>query len=140
MLIGPSGCGKTTLSQALNSLTLNYRKTQAVEIVQNVIDTPGEYMENRCLYRALAVTAAQADIIIIVQDFDTRQTFPPGFATMFGSKPVYGVVCKLDTAEDEIQLKRAESELRMVGATRIFFTSSVQLKGIIELRNAIESL
>ena len=53
MLIGPSQCGKTSLTQVLRGETLRYQKTQAIVWTPAAIDTPGEYLENRCLYSAL---------------------------------------------------------------------------------------
>ncbi|XOS93529.1 EutP/PduV family microcompartment system protein [Brevibacillus laterosporus] len=63
MLVGRTGCGKTTLTQALMNTELSYRKTQMIETVENIIDTPGEYIENRNYYRALIVTSAECDLI-----------------------------------------------------------------------------
>ena len=47
MIIGPVAAGKTSLIQSLKGEKLHYRKTQAIEFDDRVIDTPGEYMENR---------------------------------------------------------------------------------------------
>ena len=63
LLIGKTGVGKTTLIQRLTGDDLSYRKTQMVEYHLNFIDTPGEYLEHREFYRALIVTAADADYI-----------------------------------------------------------------------------
>ena len=57
MLIGPSQCGKTSLTQGLRGEALHYKKTQAIEWSPMAIDTPGEYLENRCLYSALLTSA-----------------------------------------------------------------------------------
>jgi predicted CopG family antitoxin len=78
-----TGCGKTSFSQVINNRELYYKKTQAIEIVDKVIDTPGEYLENRRLYKALLVSAVDADLIILLQDCTDHQSmFAPGFATM----------------------------------------------------------
>ena len=42
IMVGHVACGKTTLSQRLNGLKQTYQKTQALEFLQNSIDTPGE--------------------------------------------------------------------------------------------------
>ncbi|STR50557.1 putative propanediol utilization protein PduV [Klebsiella oxytoca] len=63
MLIGPSQCGKTSLTQGLRGEALHYKKTQAIEWSPMAIDTPGEYLENRCLYSALLTSACEADVI-----------------------------------------------------------------------------
>ena len=67
MLLGKIGCGKTTLTQRLNEQDVVYAKTQAVSYENNIIDTPGEYIENKFFFRALLVTAAEAEKIIFVQ-------------------------------------------------------------------------
>ena len=57
MLIGPSQCGKTSLTQCMRGEALHYQKTQAIVWSPTTIDTPGEYLENRCLYSALLASA-----------------------------------------------------------------------------------
>ena len=57
LLVGTIGCGKTTLCQALNGMALEYKKTQAIEVVNTTIDTPGEYLEKK---RAFAGPAGHA--------------------------------------------------------------------------------
>ena len=48
ILIGRSTAGKTTLCQRINNEELRYYKTQTVQVInQNMIDTPGEYLERR---------------------------------------------------------------------------------------------
>jgi len=47
MLIGRTGCGKTTLTQKLMDEEVKYKKTQAVTYKSKIIDTPGEYVENK---------------------------------------------------------------------------------------------
>jgi len=59
MLIGSIGAGKTTLSQALIDEIIRYKKTQSIEFGDYIIDTPGEYLDNRVYYNALIVTSAE---------------------------------------------------------------------------------
>lgn len=73
MLVGHTGAGKTTFRQAIYGQAMEYQKTQAVEVVNSTIDTPGEYLENRNLYRALIVTAADADLMVLLQDCTDEQ-------------------------------------------------------------------
>ena len=47
MLIGRVAAGKTTLTQALRGEEIKYFKTQYVNYLDTVIDTPGEYTERR---------------------------------------------------------------------------------------------
>lgn len=134
ILMGNSFCGKTTLCQRLAGKQLVYKKTQAIEVVASAIDTPGEYLENRGMYKALVVTAVEADVILFVQDAtDSRFRFSPGQASMFANL-VVGVVTKTDLAT-EAQVEQAESLLRLAGASRVFRVSAVTGEGMEELTN-----
>ncbi len=137
MLVGQTGAGKTTLCQALYGEELRYQKTQAVEIIHSAIDTPGEYLENRRLYHALIVTAAEADLVVLLQNCADEQCwFAPGFAGMFG-KPVIGLVTKTDLAENENVLREAEEKLNLAGCQKIFQISSTENIGIREVKTYI---
>ncbi|WP_214658948.1 EutP/PduV family microcompartment system protein [Candidatus Formimonas warabiya] len=96
MLIGPTGAGKTTLSHALTGSTDQARKTQMIHFVGDFMDTPGEYLEIPRFYRALLVSAQQADRILLVVAADKPELqLPHGFAQAF-SRPVIGVINKID--------------------------------------------
>lgn len=129
ILIGRSMAGKTTLCQYLGNEALRYKKTQTVEIVnQNMIDTPGEYLERRYFRGALQVTAADADYIVMVQDATERGTmFPPGYSSGFGKHAV-GVVTKSDIASEK-DIEDAKKYLKLAGAQEIFVTSSYKGTG-----------
>jgi ethanolamine utilization protein EutP len=91
MLVGKTGSGKTTLAQRINGMDINYKKTQMILFEDNIIDTPGEYIENKFYYKALTVTASNADIIAFVQSaLDEDTLFPPKFSTMFTGKRIIG--------------------------------------------------
>lgn len=134
MLIGQSQCGKTSLLQRLQGEPMQYQKTQALGYFDCAIDTPGEYLENRCLYSALITTSCDADIIALVQSADCQQGFffAPMFATAF-NKPVIGIITKADTAKDEAALSFATNQLRQAGAEYLFVTSSITGDGISPL-------
>lgn len=137
ILIGKTGSGKTTLCQQLHGQVMEYRKTQAIDIYDHAIDTPGEYIENRFYYRALIVTAADADVIGLVQDCtETDSFFPPSFGSVF-SKPVIGIVTKKDCAKSSEDIQLAEEHLRAAGANPIFITSSSTHEGIAEILKLI---
>ena len=136
MIIGSTSCGKTTFCQALNKLPMDYKKTQTVEVYYNTIDTPGEYLDNRNLYRALLVTSVEAEVIILMQDCtDERCMFAPSFSTMFNNKPVYGIVSKIDLSKDKNQIELAKEKLLLAGAEKVFEISSAKGKGIETVRN-----
>jgi len=130
ILMGMSGCGKTTLIQALHGEALQYDKTQTVERHLQFIDTPGEYMERRYLYRALIVTAADAELIGLVQDVGREVSWiPPAFATTF-AKPVFGIVTKIDLAQNEAEIAQAREALERAGADPVFEVSAVNGTGL----------
>lgn len=138
MLIGSSTCGKTTLCQRLNGMKIEYQKTQTIGVINNTIDTPGEYLENRQLYKGIIVTAADSDLILFLQDAtDERFRFSPGQAAFF-SVPVAGVVSKIDIATEQ-QINDAVELLELAGCERIFLTSSVTGEGTQELLDFLEN-
>ncbi|PWW11570.1 MULTISPECIES: EutP/PduV family microcompartment system protein [Mangrovibacter] len=123
MLIGPSRCGKTSLLQALEGISLHDQKTQAIEWRSSAIDTPGEYLENRCLYSALMTTACEADVVGLMLNADASQTpYAPRFAQVL-NRPVIGIVSKADLGNAS-DIARASEWLREAGAGRVFVTSA----------------
>ena len=134
MLVGRTGAGKTSFCQAIYGEDLEYKKTQAVQIINNAIDTPGEFVENRTLYRALVITAADADMVVLVQDCtDDQCMFAPGFAGMFG-KPAIGIVSKVDLAKDSSDIHVAEEKLELAGCERIFHISHKEKTGLEDVK------
>ena len=70
ILIGGTKAGKTTLLKVLKGKKfkkINVR-TQSLEFEDQIIDTPGEYIENRQYYTALISAAQEAEIIGLVAD------------------------------------------------------------------------
>ncbi len=133
ILIGISGCGKTTLVQRLKGEELAYRKTQMVEHHLDFIDTPGEYLERRNMYRALIVTAADAEVIGLMQECGAENTWlPPSFALSF-ARPVFGIVSKSDLAKRADDVENAQEVLLRAGAGRVFTVSSRDGTGLEEL-------
>lgn len=133
IFIGNIGCGKTTLSQSITGTAQEYKKTQAVEMVGNdIVDTPGEYLELAYFRGALMITSAEADVLGFVQSaIDDKIMFSPCYAGSF-AKPAIGIVTKIDIATQE-QIREAEACLKMAGAERIFRVSSYNNVGIKEL-------
>lgn len=133
MFVGRTGCGKTTLMQAIQGKEIVYRKTQAVGFCDTIIDTPGEFVENRHLYSALLASSIGCDVVGLVQDATSAQSiFPPKFGALFNLS-VIGIVSKIDL--DDANSARAEKFLKWAGAARIFRTSSVKSLGIRTIVN-----
>lgn len=139
MVIGAVGAGKTSLVKAILGKTDVPSKTQSIEYNANTIDTPGEYVENPMFYRALFATSLEADVIIFVQDA-TKETcvFPPGFASAF-SKPVIGVVSKIDHPEANVEnALKILNGLGLKGKTQT--VSALTGEGIAELEQMLKKV
>ena len=132
ILVGTVACGKTTLCQRLNDMVLSYKKTQAIEVVGQTIDTPGEYLEHRAFLQSLVVTSVETDVVIFLFDAtQSRYMYSPGQAGAF-PVPVIGVVTKTDLATPA-QIEQAKELLKLAGADPIFAVSSFSGDGIDEL-------
>ncbi|CAH8718150.1 EutP/PduV family microcompartment system protein [Paenibacillus thiaminolyticus] len=135
---GSTGSGKTTLCQWLHGQEIAYKKTQAVETFDQAIDTPGECIENRYLYKMLLVSSVDADVIGLVQDCTKEESyFPPAFATVF-AKPVIGIVTKTELARTDEDIAQARAYLQAAGAERIFEVSTMENVGVEALRAYLE--
>lgn len=138
MLIGKTGCGKTTFAQVLHEKQINYKKTQSLEFWKKVIDTPGEYIENKYYYKALIVSSVDCDVIGLLQDCtDKERVFPPGFASIF-AKPVIGIITKIDLCNDDNDMELAKRNLLDAGVERIFKISSYSFSGIKEVQEYLK--
>lgn len=130
IFVGKTGAGKTTLIQNLKEEEIVYKKTQATEYYGNLIDTPGEYLENPRYYNALITLSFDADIIALVQDMTSEESyFPPGFGDMFNIK-VIGILTKTDMKSDATHYKRAREYLIEAGASEIFEVSACTNEGM----------
>ena len=139
IFIGKTGSGKTTLCQKIHDLDLKYKKTQSVEIYDESIDTPGEYLENRSYYKALIVTSVDADIIALVCDCTAEEDYiAPGFCSMF-AKDCIGIVTKIDIAHSEDKIEHARDILKKAGVSRIFEVNTLDGTGIEELIKYLSS-
>lgn len=137
ILVGHVACGKTTLCQRLNDMEMKYKKTQALEVIHQTIDTPGEYVERRSLFHALVVTSVEADQVLFVQDASQdRFMFSPGQASAFPI-PVAGVVSKADVASHK-QVQQAKELLELAGASPVFVVSAYTGQGVEELKQFLE--
>ncbi|WP_263322363.1 EutP/PduV family microcompartment system protein [Endozoicomonas sp. Mp262] len=97
MLVGSTTSGKTTLTQALYGQALKYKKTQALEYSQYILDTPGEFVENRRFFAALMSASVDYKVIGLVHDCTRKQNqIPPGFASMF-NREMIGIITKIDS-------------------------------------------
>lgn len=132
LLVGSVGAGKTTLRQRLLGGDFDYAKTQAIEVHDGVIDTPGEFLESRFYKNALINASWEVESVVLVQAADLRGTrFPPGFSTAF-NREVLGVVTKCADAPDQHR-EAAVGALQLAGASRVFCIDSITGDGVEEL-------
>lgn len=138
IFVGSVACGKTTLCQRLNGQELSYKKTQALEVIGQTIDTPGEYAEHRSFLRALIVTAVEVDLVLFVQDAtQERFMYSPGQASAF-PVPVAGVISKTDAATPQ-QVETARELLRLAGADPVFAVSAYTGEGVDDLMDFLRA-
>ncbi len=131
LLMGRSGCGKTTLTQTLKGEHITYHKTQYVNYLDVIIDTPGEYIQTKQLGYALALYAYEADIVgLLLSATEPYSLYPPNVTCMV-NREVVGIVTKIH--EDGANPQRAKNWLRLTGCKKIFFIDSKSQDGIVPL-------
>lgn len=136
MLLGETGAGKASLICALSGGKVHCPRAMAVNYHGPFINTPGEFLENRRFYTALITAAADAEILLLLQDFtDHTSLFPPQFATMF-NRQIIGVITKIDLPSSRPHL--AERFLASAGAKQIVRVSSSTGEGIVELQKLLQ--
>lgn len=137
ILIGRSEAGKSTLIQALRGENIHYHKTQYVDYTDLIIDTPGEYAEDKHLGGALAVYSYEADVVgLILSATEPYSLYPPCIVAL-ATRPVIGIVTKCD--HEYANPRQAARWLELAGCKRVFFTSSYNHDGIEEIWDFLKS-
>lgn len=131
ILVGRSGSGKTTLTQALRGDKIGYHKTQYINYNDVIIDTPGEYAENKELGRALALYSYEADVIGLLLSATEQYSLYSPCCCAQANREVIGIVTKIDKADAEAE--KAERWLRLAGCEKVFFVASKTGEGVKEL-------
>lgn len=139
LLIGGTGAGKTSLKQKLQRQALSYRKTQVLEFSDLFIDCPGEYLEIPRYYHVLIDASHRAAEVWALQDATrSRSYYPPNFASVF-TKPVVGIVTKIDRAE--AAPAKAEDYLRLAGLKGpLYRVSALDGAGVDSLTRRLAAL
>lgn len=134
MFVGAHNSGKTTLIQRLHHQKIQSSETQSIEFCDDMIDTPGEYTENRHFYTPLITTSVNAKMIAVIQSAtDNRPIFPPGFVTMFQPQAI-GIINKIDIATPA-EIDYAVGQLREAGIQQIFKVSALTGEAIPTLND-----
>lgn len=129
--MGRSECGKTTLTQALRGETITYHKTQYINHFDVVIDTPGEYAENKMLARALALYSYEADIVgLLLSALEPYSLYGPNI-TACANREVIGIVTQID--QPNANVERATRWLELAGCKKIFKVSAVTGEGVSDI-------
>ena len=131
MLFGRVAAGKTTLTQALRGEEIKYYKTQYVNYLDTVIDTPGEYTERRETSGALALYAYEADVEgLVLSANEPYSIFSPCLTSMVNRETI-GIVTGIDKPDANVE--RVTRWLQLAGCKKVFPVSSITGEGIKEL-------
>lgn len=128
ILIGRVAAGKTTLTQALNGEKIHYYKTQYINYLDNVIDTPGEYTELRQTSGALALYSYEADVVGLVLSANEPYSIFSPCITSLVNREVVGIITGID--KPDANPERVERWLRLAGCKRIFPVSAYTGEGV----------
>ena len=131
ILIGRVAAGKTTLTQALRGEEIHYYKTQYINYMDTVIDTPGEYTELRQTSGALALYSYEADVVgLVLSANEPYSIFSPGITSLV-NREVIGIISGIDKPDANVE--RVERWLRLAGCKKIFPVSAVTGEGLADI-------
>ena len=128
ILIGRVAAGKTTLTQALRGEDIHYYKTQYVNYLDTVIDTPGEYTELRQTSGALALYSYEADVVGLVLSANEPYSIISPCITSLVNREVVGIITGIDKPDANVE--RVERWLRLAGCKKIFPISAITGEGV----------
>lgn len=134
LLLGRSGCGKTMLANAVSGKKATASKTQYIGYSQNdtVIDTPGEYLQNKWMPAPVSLYICEADVVaFVVSSAEPFSLFPPGYASVC-NRPVIGIVTDIHNTHGKPD--NAEHWLRIAGCEKIFRVDSATGEGITDIQ------
>lgn len=116
------------MTQALRGEEIKYFKTQYVNYLDTVIDTPGEYTERRETSGALALYAYEADVVgLVLSANEPYSIFSPCLTSMV-NREVIGIITGID--KPDANIPRVENWLRLAGCKKIFPVSSITGEGV----------
>jgi ethanolamine utilization protein EutP len=131
ILIGRVAAGKTTLTQALRGEEIKYYKTQYVNYLDTVIDTPGEYTELRQTSGALALYSYEADVVGLVLSANEPYSIFSPCITSLVNREVIGIVTGID--KPDANIPQAVRWLELCGCEKIFRLSSYTGEGLDDI-------
>ena len=107
---------------SINGEDIHYYKTQYINYLDTVIDTPGEYTELRQTSGALALYAYEADIVGLVLSANEPYSIYSPCITSLVNREVIGIITGIDKPYARPDL--VENWLRLAGCKTIFRVSS----------------
>jgi ethanolamine utilization protein EutP len=124
-VIGEVDAGKSALITRLVNPEGNQRKTQApIYYPGSVIDTPGEYVDNRAWNGPLLSTISSVNTIVYLQPANAKHfSAPPGLLRVYPNKKLIGVISKVDI--DDANIEHAENLLETNGIKGPYFYTSI---------------
>ena len=128
ILIGRVAAGKTTLTQALNGEDIHYYKTQYINYLDTIIDTPGEYTELRQTSGALALSASEADVVGLVLSANEPYSIFSPCITSLVNREVVGIITGID--KPDANPERVARWLKLAGCKKIFPVSAYTGEGL----------
>ena len=131
ILIGRVAAGKTTLTQALRGEEIHYYKTQYINYLDSVIDTPGEYKELRQTSGAHALYAYEADVVGLVLSANEPYSIFSPCITSLVNREVIGIISGIDKPDANVPL--AELWLKNCGCKKLFYVSSYTGEGLNDI-------
>ena len=131
ILIGRVAAGKTTLTQALQGEDIHYYKTQYINYLDTIIDTPGEYTELRQTSGALALYAYEADVVGLVLSANEPYSIFSPCITSLVNREVVGIISGID--KPDARPDRVARWLRLAGCKRIFPVSAITGEGLSDI-------
>ena len=110
---------------------IRYRKTQYIHHFDVIIDTPGEYLEDHHLGRAIALYTYEAGVVgMLLNACEPYSLYSPCCAAAC-NRPVIGIVTQIH--DKRANPDRAERWLRLAGCRTVFRVDSVSGEGIWQI-------
>lgn len=138
MFIGPPSAGKSTLSKLLKDDSSKVLKTVVPEYYNDILDTPGEYMEHPRYYGRFQALSSGYDIIgLVVSSLDDDIYIPHNFISIFFQKDKIGIITKTDLC-DKKDIDKCRELLLRAGVSEYYEISIFDKPSIEKLSDRLK--
>ncbi|QIZ75706.1 EutP/PduV family microcompartment system protein [Ferrimonas lipolytica] len=112
VFIGEVDAGKSALLDKLSEQQIHIGKTQSAQYYAGkLVDTPGEFVDNRSWFGPLLSTICNVKTVLCLQPANATRFAPmTGLLTVYSNKNIVGVISKIDT--DDADIDRAKRLMR----------------------------